>query len=152
MEATMEMDLAGLRRCSLDELEALYRTAPVAALERRVMRGEVLARVRSRFAGSPWGALSMAPFEALSWGVDFQRERWFFGTPRVGAGRFRVEPGRSRWRDTETLRLRYDRSRLPIKSWLYDEVKPLGPGLALGLGGVEVPSGDGAVFFFALRA
>lgn len=94
----------------------------------------------------------LVPFERLSFGVDFVRRTWFFVHHAVRMGRFRIEPGRSRWRDTDTLRLRYDVSRLPFRGLLYDEVKPLGDGLCLGLGGIDFDRGRGDLFFFLLEA
>ncbi len=140
-----------LRGSSVEDLERLYRDAPVAPMPLRRYRGEALARVSTRFARSvPISAL-LVPWERLPFGIDFAARTWFFFHPRVRTGRFRIEPGRSRWRDTDTLRMRYDVSRLPIRSLLYDEVKPLDETLCLGLGGINFGKGRGDLFFFALE-
>jgi hypothetical protein len=89
-------------------------------------------------------------FRALTFGVDFDRRRWWFVHPRLGAGRFRISAGRSRWRDTDALRLEYDVSRLPVRHILYDEIKPLPDGRCLGLGGINAERGQGDHFFFEL--
>jgi hypothetical protein len=62
--------------------------------------------------------------------------------------------GRSRWRDTETVRLHYEVSRLPgpVRAVLYDEVKVLSPSLCLGIGGINAARGRGDHFFYALVA
>jgi hypothetical protein len=50
------------------------------------------------------------------------------------------------------VRLGYDVSRLPgfVRRHLYDEVRPLGPELCLGIGGLNRAAGRGALFYFAL--
>lgn len=59
----------------------------------------------------------------------------------------------SRWRDTQTLQLHYDLTRLPFRGQLYDEVKPLSETLCLGLGGLNrQPEKEGDLFFFLLEA
>ena len=141
-----------LRESSLDALEALYRDAPRGPTPTRRFRGEVLCGVDSPFARSALAAAVRAPFERLSFGVDFGTRTWFFVHPRVRMGRFRIDPGPSRWREAETLRLRYDTSRLPIRGLLYDEVKPLHETLCLGLGGLDFERGHGDLFWFVLEA
>lgn len=136
----------------LELLEAVYRDTPARPAPAACFRGRVLHRVDAAFARSAIGDAIVAPFERLTFGVDFVRSCWFFVHPSLRTGRFRVELGRSRWRDTETLRLRYDRSRLPIRGLLYDEVKPLDDELCLGLGGVQLGPGRGDVFWFLLEA
>jgi hypothetical protein len=148
----MATTIRALRESSLEELEELYRDAAVGPIPSGRFRGEALCRVGSPFARSAAVTLMLTPFERLPFGVDFTTSTWFFVDARARIGRFRVEPGRSRWRDTETLRLRYDVSRLPIRGLLYDEVKPLGQGLCLGLGGINAETGRGDLFFFALEA
>jgi len=143
---------AALRGSSLTALEQVYREAPAGPVPLGCFRGEVLHRVDTRFARSAAATAILCPFERLPWGIDFVSSTWFFGSPRARAGRFRIERGRSRWRDTETLRLRYDVSRLPVRGLLYDEVKPLGDALCLGLGGVDFARGMGDLFFFSLEA
>jgi hypothetical protein len=91
-------------------------------------------------------------FEKPRFGVDFERRVWWFVKPSLAAGRFEVSQGPSRWRPCDTLRLTYQTSRLPgaIRNLLYDEVKPLGPDLLLGLGGTNFETGEGDHFFFSL--
>jgi len=136
----------------LEALEAVYRDAPVRPAPAACFRGRVLHRVDAALARSVVGDMIVAPFDRLSFGVDFARSCWFFVHPGLRMGRFRVDPGPSRWRDTGTLRLRYDGSRLPIRGLLYDEVKPLDDGLCLGLGGVQLGPGRGDLFWFLLEA
>lgn len=89
----------------------------------------------------------------LPFGVDFDRNLWFFVSPRIRVGRFRIAVGRSRWRDSTVVRLHYDVSALPVrvKSWLYDEVVPIDAHRWLGIGGVNAPAGRGEQFFFLLE-
>jgi hypothetical protein len=106
--------------------------------------------VDTPFARSAAVTALLLPFERLAFGVDFTTSTWSFVHARARVGRFRVEPGRSRWRDTDTLRLRYDVSRLPFRGVLYDEVKPLEGGACLCLGGIDYPRGRGDLFYFLL--
>lgn len=143
-----------LARGSLASLEQAYREARLGPEPRGIFRGRALARVDGALAKSLRGAAFALPFERLPFGIDFDARAWWFVHPRLRIGHFRVVPGRSRWRDAETLRLVYDVSRLPgpIRGMLYDEVKPLGAGLCLGLGGIDAGPGEGDLFFFALEA
>ena len=118
-----------LRTSSLTMLEQVYREAPVGPLPSTLFRGQVLQRIDTAFA----------------------RCAWFFVHPRLQAGHFRISQGRSRWRETQTLQLHYDVSRLPFRGVLYDEVKPLSATLALGLGGLNRDVGIGDLFFFLLQ-
>jgi hypothetical protein len=147
------LTLADLRESSLDALEAIYREAPIGPRPRGRFRGHALLRVDSRLARSSLGSLILLPFEHAPFGIDFRRANWFFVHDRMRIGQFRVEQGRSRWRDAEVLRLEYDVSRLPrpIRRFLYDEVKPLTETLCLGLGGIRAGHGKGDLFFFALE-
>jgi hypothetical protein len=146
--------MQALRGSSVDALERLYRDAPLtpSLLRPGVFRGEALGRVSTRFAQTTLVTALLVPFERVPFGVDFATRVWFFVHPRLRVGHFRVEPGRSRWRDTETLQLHYDVSRLPLRGVLYDEVKPLTETLCLGLGGMNFAKGRGDLFFFALEA
>jgi hypothetical protein len=144
--------LQTLRASPVEALERLFVDAPTGPAPEGPMRGEFLCRVATPFARSAFVSALLLPFERLSFGVDFRSRTWFFVHPRVRIGRFRVDPGRSRWRDTETLRLRYDVSKLPFRAVLYDEVKPLEGGLCLCLGGIDYPTGRGDLFFFSLEA
>lgn len=145
--------LADLRASSLESLEELFRSAPVGPPPRGRFRGEFLTRVDSRLARSRQGAAVATAFERAPFGIDFDSATWFFFHPRLRGGRFRIEPSRSRWRETDVLALHYDVSRLPgpIRGRLYDEIKPLDADLVLGLGGLDAPVGDGDLFLFALR-
>jgi hypothetical protein len=144
-----------LASATLDDLEQVYREArdPII-VPRGCFRGHHLAWL-ARAADAPeWlGPALWLGFYAIPFGVDFDHRRWFFLRPNVRIGRFEPEVGASRWRDTTTIRLRYHRSRLPgpIRSLLYDEVKPLTPSLCLGIGGINAPRGQGEQFFFALE-
>ena len=135
-------------------LEALFASAPVGPTPTGRFEGHALARVDRPHASGRIGDLLTAPFERLRWGVDFTDHTWFFVLPALKMGRHRLCPGRSRWRDTDVLALHYDVSRLPrpIRSRLYDEIKPLSTTLCLGIGGINRPAGAGDLFFFALHA
>lgn len=142
-----------LKQMDLSTLERIYRESPCEAPPRGVLRGTHLAWLEHRWARSR--AVRLALSTSFAWppfGLDFDRCHWWFWHPRVALGRFSAAPGPSRWRDTDTLRLTYDRSRLPgpVRGVLYDEVKPVAPDLCLGIGGVNGPAGTGDLFFFAL--
>ncbi len=142
-----------LEKLTLDELEALYREAPLGPLPAGCFSGRMLHMLGTPGARRPLvRAVDWLLFDAPRYGIDFERRRWWFLHPRLAAGHFEVTRGRSRWRETETLRLTYQRSRLPrpIRALLYDEVKPLSPSLCLGLGGIDAERGEGDHFFFAL--
>jgi hypothetical protein len=140
-----------LERLSLDELERLYVESPVGDAPAGNYRGQFLYRLPTRGAHK-WHMYTMSAllFEHTRFGVDFERRLWWFLRPELAAGRFVFSPGPSRWRPTDAFRLEYAVSKLPVRGLLYDEVKPLGPDLCLGLGGVNAPRGDGDQFFFAL--
>lgn len=145
--------LQALRAASPAELDRLYRELPRhPGIPTGWMRGEHVGWVDAPGARrTRVRVLDTLAFRWLPWGIDWDARRWTFalgGTLRVA--HFVVEVGRSRWRDTDTLQLRYHVSRLPIRRILYDEVKPLGPDLALGLGGTDAPVGRGDHFYFVL--
>lgn len=147
----MSPDLA---RLSVDALEDLYAAERALEVPRGVFRGRVLARLPNAGARRlRWRATQVPMFEWVPFGIDFDRRRWFFGRASILVGRFDATIEPSRWRPTEVVALRYDPSRLPgaIKRYLYDEVKPLGDALALGLGGVDAAVGEGDHFFFSLE-
>jgi len=148
----MKISPEHLRSSAPGELERVYREAPPAPAPEGRFWGRVLGRVDTSLARSRAVTAILLPFERLRFGVDFTAGRWFFVHPRARLGRFRLEPGRSRWRDTETLRVRYDVSRLPLRRVLYDEIKPLSRDVCLGLGGVNLERGLGDLFFFLLEA
>jgi hypothetical protein len=154
-EAAEEFTLSRLRRCSLAQLEALYVERRPFAHPTGAYRGVHLAWLDTPGARH----LLTRPLQHLGFrwapfGVDFTAQHWFFFDRRFGIGRFVAQTGPSRWRDTETVCLHYDTSRLPrpLRAILYDEVKPLSGSLCLGIGGVNAPRGRGDHFFFALTA
>jgi hypothetical protein len=142
-----------MRADDLAELERLF-TGPLGPVPTRCLQGRFLGFLDTPGAHDPRNrAMQTVMFKWPRFGVDFARHLWWFLDPRLAAGRFRVEVGRSRWRDTEVLRLVYDVSKLPfpIRNLLYDEVKPLPSGRILGLGGINAGRGAGDHFFFELR-
>jgi len=141
-----------LQERPLRELEALYQDSAVGPVPAGRFRGQALHRVDTRFARSLTATALLVPFERLPFGIDFDARRWFFLRLPTGLGHFRIEPGRSRWRATDTLKLIYDVSRLPLRGLLYDEVKPLSDTLCLGLGGLNRGAGTGELFYFLLEA
>jgi hypothetical protein len=155
-DAPDAMTLARLRRCTLVELEALYATPRPVSTPAGIFRGIHLAWLDTPGARHPViRPLQHLGFRLTPFGIDFTTYRWFFFHRRLAAGRFTADVGASHWRDTETVRLRYDVSRLPgpLRALLYDEVKPLSSTLCLGLGGINAPRGRGGDhFFFALEA
>lgn len=141
------MDADALSRSSQSELERIYRSERSLELPRGRFTGRVLHRLSHRGANHPlWKYSEWLGFEALRFGVDFDACVWLFTKRKIAMGRFTPEIGASRWRQTETVRLRYAVSRL-----LYDEVKPLSDDLCLGLGGINAGPGYGDHFFFSLR-
>jgi hypothetical protein len=140
------MDLDGL---GVAELDALYCSAPLGPLPAGLFTGRML-----RYLDTPplVRALDWLLFDAPPYGIDFDARLWWFVHPRLAAGRFELTRGASRWRDTETLRLSYERSLLPgpIRGLLYDEVKPLDETQCLGIGGINRQRGRGEHFFFSL--
>ena len=149
------LSLARLVQCSVAELEALYVESHPVSVPSGCYRGVHLTWLDTPGARHPViRPLQHLGFRLLPFGVDFIRHRWFFFHPTLGIGRFVAEAGRSRWRDTETVRLHYEVSRLPgpVRAVLYDEVKVLSPSLCLGIGGINAPRGRGDHFFFALVA
>jgi hypothetical protein len=149
------LSLARLAQCSVAELEALYVEPRPVSVPSGCYRGVHLAWLDTPGARpTVIRPLQHLGFRLLPFGVDFIRHRWFFFHPTLGIGRFVAEAGRSRWRDTETVRLHYEVSRLPgpVRAVLYDEVKVLSPSLCLGIGGINAARGRGDHFFFALVA
>ena len=144
-----------LASATLDDLERLYREAgPPITVPRGRFRGRHLAWLARGSATPGWlGPVLWLGFYKIPFGVDFDDRRWFFVRPGARIGHFQPEIGASRWRDTSTIRMSYHPSRLPspVRSLLYDEVKPLTPTLCLGIGGINAPRGSGEQFFFALE-
>lgn len=146
------LTLDDLKHCSLLELETLYRNQPAGEPPTGRYRGVFLQRLDSAGKRKPLFYVSFA-FAYLPFGIDFDARQWFFYHHQLRAGRFTLQQGPSRWRDTETYQMHYQSSALPglIKNKLYDEVKPLNRDLLLGLGGVNRDQGGGH-FYFALTA
>ncbi len=151
------LTLSCLQRCSLSQLEEIYALpraeADALGPPKGCYRGVHLAWLNTAGARHPLTRpLQHLGFCWLPFGVDFVARRWFFFDRKLGLGRFDAQTGPSRWRDTQTVRLEYDVSRLPrpLRNLLYDEVKPLSASLCLGIGGVNAPRGRGDHFFFAL--
>ncbi|RLB54299.1 MAG: hypothetical protein DRJ42_09505 [Deltaproteobacteria bacterium] len=143
-----------LRSMSRGELEALWTAPRDLTPPRGRYRGHVLLRIDHATSRRPlWRWSERIGFEWFPFGVDFDRRLWFFFSPQVALGRFEVQPGPSRWRDTEAFGLTYDVSKLPrpIRGALYDEVKPLSNDTVLGIGGINASRGEGDHFFFALE-
>jgi len=147
--------LSELRGAGLDRLEALYaRAQDLSQPPRGLWRGTTLRRLqnpgarRALYAGS-----ERLLFEWIPWGIDFDRGRWFFFHPALGAGSFELRAQRSRWRQTDTFGLHYERSRLPgpIRGLLYDEVKPLSPAWMIGIGGIDAGRDQGDHFFYVVE-
>jgi hypothetical protein len=146
--------LSDLKAKDLPGLERLWKELPLGPRPLGVFRGTFLHWVDSPGARRPLvRALDTPAFVLARFGVDFDAGRWWFLHPRLQIGRFELQPGRSRWRDTEAHQLHYGSSRLPrfIKGQLYDECKQVTGSLALGLGGLNAGPGEGDHFFFALE-
>jgi hypothetical protein len=113
-QATEEFTLSRLQRCGLAELEALYAERRPFTHPTGAYRGVHLAWLETPEARHPvTRPLQHLGFRWAPFGVDFTAQHWFFFDRRFGIGRFVAQTGPSRWRDTETIRLHYDTSRLP---------------------------------------
>jgi hypothetical protein len=147
------LTLADLRAASAAELEAIYAHDRAFAVPTGCYRGIHLRRLDHPAARALPARLIGLGFEYPPFGVDFDRSCWFFFHRRLGVGGFTPSIAASRWRSTQVVALDYGRSRLPapVRGRLYDEVKPLGDGLALGLGGIDAGRERGDLFFFALE-
>ena len=147
------MTLDDLRHANLEALEDIYASDRAVEVPTGCFRGVYLKTIDSEEAHRlgnrvmARGGFGIAPF-----GVDFDARLWWFGLCRARIGRFEPVVGSSRWRQANVLGLHYDVSRLPrfVRRHLYDEVKPLEAGLCLGIGGLNRPDGQGALFYFAL--
>ena len=147
------MNIQTLERMSLAELEVLYRDTPLGQIPTGVFHGTVLHWLDNPGARDPFfHTVEWFGFDVLRWGIRFDRWQWWFLCQCLSLGRFDATVGPSRWRDTETHRLRYERACLPrfVRDTLYDEVKPLGADLCLGIGGINRGRGEGDHFFYAL--
>jgi hypothetical protein len=142
-----------LRRASLADLEAMFRDTPRGPDPAGVFRGQFLTWIDSPGARRPdVRVLDSLMFRATPFGVDFDRNSWWFFRPSLRAGRFEPRLGPSRWRPTDCWQLHYEVSRLPtpIRALLYDEVKPISSSVILGLGGTNHDRGRGDHFWFSL--
>jgi hypothetical protein len=147
------MTLDDLRRADRAALEAAFGADTPVEPPRGRYRGFYLHSCASVGARRPLNrAMVMAGFRLVPFGLDFDASCWWFGFARARVGRFEPTIGRSRWRPANVLQLHYHPSRLPeaVRRHLYDEVKPLGPELCLGMGGLNRPAGEGELFYFAL--
>lgn len=133
------------------ELEALYRGPMGDWLPTGRQLGTFIRFLETGGARAPTArAIDSAMFVWTRFGLDFGQARWWFVTPRLTIGHFRLERGPSRWREAEVLKVIYDVSRLPIRGYLYDELKPLPDGRLLGMAGINAEAGEGEHFFFEL--
>jgi len=143
-----------LQRYTLPELELLFATGGEPTIPRGAFRGVYLRRLSTPGAQVRWSRwVETLGFEKIPFGVDFDSRAWFFFDSRLQLGRFQPIVAQSRWRNTRAVTLNYQSSRLPrpIRSILYDEVKPLSATLLLGLAGINADRGAGDHFFFALE-
>lgn len=139
---------------SHDDLERVYREHPLGPTPTGLWQGRTLGFFQHPGARRlDVQVIDRLMFVWPRFGIDFERRLWWFVDPRLALGRFRLEPGRSRWRDAEVLQVHYDGSRLPgpVRRYLYDELKPLDADTVLGIGGVNDGPGRGDHFFFVLN-
>jgi hypothetical protein len=145
---------ADLKRAAPRELEELYVRSGGVSVPKGVFRGRHLVWLDTPAAHDPvLRPVEELFFRRLPWFIDFDRKCWFWFGRRYRVGHFSPSVGPSRWRDAETIRMLYDDRHLPgfVNQWLYDEVKPIGDDVCLGMGGVSGRRGAGEQFFFALR-
>ncbi len=146
--------MAEIASMSAEQLGSLFdRDAPLDPPE-GVYRGRVLRWFGHPTARRPrWRWSQRVAFEWVPFGIDFDRRLWFFFASRLAVGRFEARPSRSRWRDTRSIGLHYETSRLPglVRGVLYDEVKPLSERWVLGIGGINADRGEGDHFWFVLE-
>ncbi len=143
-----------LSQATREELENHYQRADEVRVPTGVYEGRHLVWLDTKAAHDPiLRPVEELFFVKLPWFIDFDRKCWFWFHRRLTVGHFSPSVGPSRWRDAVTIRMLYDDRRLPgfLNQWLYDEVKPVGPDLCLGMGGVSARKGVGEQFFFALR-
>ncbi len=151
MPPDLDHRIGALRSASLADLERLYAGPAASEAPSGRYAGTFLARTAGwERCGLVLRSAVAVGFAALPFVVDFDRRVWGLAGGALRAGRFDLRAAPSRWRRTDTLAMHYDASRLPsfVRTLLYDEVKPVGEGLLLGLGGVTHTD----LFFFALRA
>ena len=159
------ISLAELEKLNNAELDDVYAQARSLVAPLGLFHGKHLGWLDTPFGRSPIlrPVLHLA-FRATPFGIDFDTRLWFFNSPShrpisrsilkpaMRMGRFETVLAPSRWRETDTVGLHYEVSSLPrpIKSLLYDEVKPLSDDLCLCLGGINAAHGGGDCFWFAL--
>ena len=140
-----------LRHASFAELCEVLSDAPCAPWPGGVWRGTWLM---------PWPERSRAVtllnhliFDVTPYGIDLDRAAWWFVHPRARIARFTASLGPSRFVASDIVRLEYAVSALPrpLRGILYDEVKPLGPELMLGIGAIDRAPGVGERFLFQLQ-
>lgn len=141
MEATVQRFAA----MPLEALEHIWRTRACAPLPGGVWQGHYLRELPMSL---PKRLLSRAMFKRRMFGLDLNYNRWWFRDNSRLLAHFEPHVGRSRWRDTEVVQVRYERTGPALlKGMLYDELKPLDDRTILGLGGSKR---GGAWFYFVM--
>ncbi len=151
---TITMDY--LKTCNMTQLEELYaRDGDITIPTSGSYKGVYLKRLSNPGADNLFNRVSQwAAFDAMSFGLNFYPDYgdWFFYHSSVAMGRFTPRIEQSRWRDTNTITLNYQVSKLPspVRNVLYDEIKPMTDSLLLGMGGLNRDRDVGDHFFFAI--
>ena len=151
------MDISYLKNCDLARLEELYlQKVDIAIPQSGAYQGTYLKRLDNPGANNSFNVvLQWAMFDLTPFGLNFFSDHgdWYFFHPSLAMGKFIPRRERSRWRDTETITLNYETSRLPkpIRSMLYDEIRPLSENIMLGIGGLNADKDKGDLFFFAIE-
>jgi len=151
------MDIGYLKNCSLAQLEELYlQKVEISIPKVGNYRGTYLKRLDNPGANGKFNLITQwALFDLTPFGLNFFSDYgdWYFFHPSLAMGKFIPRRERSRWRDTETITLDYQTSRLPkpVRSILYDEIRPLSENILLGIGGLNAGQGVGDHFFFAIE-
>jgi hypothetical protein len=139
------------------ELERLFTSGDASLrLQPGSYRGTWLKRIEHSGSYKPFNLVSQwLLFDVTPFGITFHNNGsgiWYFFHQTLAAGEFILTEEKSRWRNTEALSLTYDQANLPdfVRSFLYDEIKPLSHLHAIGIGGFNEPAGEGDNFFFLL--
>lgn len=146
-----------LKLYSIQELDELYcRRVELVLPRHKSFRGHVLKRFDNPGAVELWNTISqMILFELIPFGINFYNGTgdWFFFDPGFSTGDFEMRTQNSRWRYTESIGFYYHNADLPafIKQSLYDEIKPVGDGHYLGIGGINAEKDRGDHFYFLLE-
>jgi hypothetical protein len=146
--------LDDLRRLSPAELEDLYCRDESVEQPHGCWAGKLLCWLDSPESKNWFYRPALAAmFQYSPFGIDFDEKCWYFWSRNLKTGRFTASVGPSLWRPTQTVVLRYEVSRLPgpVKSLLYDEVKPISNRLCLGMGGINLSGRPGEIFIFGLE-